>query len=150
MQDRMGNDIFAGQPERSTRYGGGAAPQSRTPTARSPGVGYPAAPYGGGVPPQPQIPRARPDVTPPGGMMPMRPQLPGISPFGQPVAPQAPFHGLDRPPEVNNAPRQSDVPPQQQTFRGINYSGPPPELLRMMQLINGGFSPGGGAGGGGY
>jgi hypothetical protein len=145
MQDRiwMGNDIFAGQPERSTRYGGGAAPASRTPTARSPGVGYPSAPYGGGVPPQPQIPRARPDATPPGGMMPMRPQLPGISPFGQPVVPAAPFHGHDRPPQVNNTPRQPDILPQQENFRGIlpYYSGPPEELLRMLKLLHGGFSP---------
>jgi len=144
----MGRDIFAGQPERAKPYGGGAAPQPRTPTARSPGVGYPAAPYGGGVPPMPKIPRARPDATPAPGMMPMRPQLPGISPFGQPVAPMAPFHGLDRPPEVNNVPRTPDIPPQQETFRGIRSPNhmldPPPELLRMLQLINGGFSSGGG------
>lgn len=144
----MGRDIFAGQPERAKPYGGGAASASRTPMARSPGVGYPAAPYGGGVPPQPQIPRARPDATPAPGLMPMRPQMPGISPFGQPVAPMAPFHGLDRPPEVNAAPRQSDVLPQQETFRGIapnrrpSYAAPPPELMRMLQMLNGSFGGG--------
>ena len=84
----------------------------------------------------PKIPRARPDVTPAPGLMPLRPQMPGISPFGQPVAPMAPFHGLDRPPEMNNQPRQSDVLPQQQTFRGIGQS---PELMRMLQMLNGSF-----------
>jgi hypothetical protein len=127
-----GNDIFAGEPEPPP------LPRSRPqqPNYYGPNIN----PFPGPPPPQRGIPYGTPNLEPPRyAAPPPTPMRPNYAAPPRSIPPSAP---LGPPGGFSRQLTPSAVPQQPAPGPGAGNGVPPQELLRMLQLISGGFGGG--------